>query len=403
MQRLIATVTLLLVLTTVQGADTKKTAAPKRSGPPAEPGLAELQIGDPAPNFSLPGIDGKNHTLTDYQQSRFLMVAFLCNHCPDSQGAEGRIKKLLEEMKGQSFALVAINPNNPEAVRIDELGYAKYNDSLEEMKKHAAEQQFTFPYLYDGETQAAAKAFGCLATPHVFLFDANRRLRYQGAFDDSRFGDPATVKATYARDALLALLGGQPVPVQTTRPHGCSTKWLSKKHTVTDTTAKYNSTPVEIESIDAAEVASLRTNSTRKLRLFNVWATWCAPCVAEFPELVRTSRQFSNREFELITISLDEPKTMAKAKAFLEKQGAAPPEKVQRSLKDEGRKTNAYLFTGASQESLMNILDPQWPGGIPHTVLVAPGGRVLWRHNGVVDGEQLRAKILDYMGRFYKP
>src|SRR3954467_14145652 len=84
-------------------------------------GLADLKIGDPAPDFSLPGIDGKTHALSEYSGAKLLMVAFLSNHCPDSHAAEGRIKELVAEMRGQSFQLIAINPNNPEGLRLDEL------------------------------------------------------------------------------------------------------------------------------------------------------------------------------------------------------------------------------------------------------------------------------------------
>src|SRR6267154_1121579 len=104
------------------------------------------------------------HTLGEYKEAHLLMIAFISNHCPDSHAAEGRIKNFLKEMKGKSFTFVAINPNNPDGLSIDELGYSKYNDGFEDMKKYAAEAGFTFPYLYDGEKQAVAKAYGCLAT-----------------------------------------------------------------------------------------------------------------------------------------------------------------------------------------------------------------------------------------------
>src|SRR3569623_1253700 len=132
-------------------------------------GVQDLKIGDPAPEFSLPGIDGKTHTLGEYKDAKVLMIAFISNHCPESHAVEARVKKLLAEMKGKSFVMVAINPNNPDGLNIDELGYSKYNDSFEDMKKYAAEAGFEFPYLYDGQTLGVAKAYGCLATPHIFV------------------------------------------------------------------------------------------------------------------------------------------------------------------------------------------------------------------------------------------
>ncbi|MDB6153784.1 MAG: Peroxiredoxin [Chthoniobacteraceae bacterium] len=365
--------------------------------------IHDLQIGDAAPDFSLPGIDGKTHALADYKSAKLLMVAFISNHCPDSHAAEDRIKKLLADTKNQGLELVAINPNNPEGLSIDELGYSKYDDGFEDMKKYAAEAGFTFPYLYDGETQAVAKAYGCLATPHVFLFDAERKLRYKGQFDDSRFADSSTVKSADARNAVEELLAGKPVSVAITKPHGCSTKWLSKKQSIVEAAQKWDKTPVDVAPIDAAGVALLRKNGTTKVRLFNVWATWCGPCVAEFPELVKTARKFDMRDFELITFSVDDPADGAKVKAFLEKRGAGLSNRLKNSLKAENRPTNSYLFSGASVNDLMKELDPEWPGAIPHTLLVDTDGKVIWRHNGPVDGDELRAKIIEHIGAFYKP
>ena len=369
----------------------------------AEDGVADLPIGAPAPEFNLPGIDGKSHKLGDYKDGKLLMVFFTSNHCPTSHGVEERLKKFLADYRGKGLTFVAINPNHPDGLSIDELGYSKYNDSFEDMKKYAADCGFDFPYLYDGETQAVAKAYGCLATPHLFLFDAERKLRYKGRFDDSRFAEESTVKSHDARNAVEALLSGKPVPVEVTQPHGCSTKWRSKQTNVAKQKEKWDKTPVDVEPIEASGIAALRKNPTKKLRLINVWATWCGPCVAEVPELVRVARQFDMRDFEFISISADEPKDAAAAKAFLEKQAAGLSDRLKASVKAEGRKTNSYLFKGANPDELMKTVDPQWPGGIPHTVLVAPGGEIVWRHNGVVDGDALRGKILEVLGNYYKP
>lgn len=370
----------------------------------AEEGLANLQIGDPAPDFSLPGIDGKMWSLADFKEGKVLVVFFTSNHCPTSHGAADRLKSFLADYRPRGMAFVAINPNHPEGLSIDELGYSKYSDGFEDMKLYAAEEGFDFPYLYDGETQNVARAYGCLTTPHVFVFDAERKLRYKGRFDDSRFGgDDSTVKSPDTRNAVEALLAGKPVPVEETKPFGCSTKWRSKKTAVAEKMAAWDATPVEVETIDAAGVTALRKNGTNKVRLFNVWATWCAPCVQEFPDLVTTARKFGLRDFEFINLSVDDPANAAAVKAFLEKQKAGMAPKVKKSVEAEGRKTNSYLYSGADMDEVMLALDPEWPGGIPHTILVDTDGTILWRHNGLVDGETLRAKILEHMGDYYVP
>lgn len=366
-------------------------------------GFHELKIGDAAPDFELIGIDEEKHTLKDYAGADLLMIAFLSNHCPTSQAVEGRIKKLVKDYKGKGLKLVAINPNDPAALRPDELGYSKYNDSFPEMKRHAEEQKFNFDYLYDGDTQKTALAYGCLATPHVFLFDKERKLRYQGRLDDSRYADEAAVTSPEARNAIEALLGGKPVPVEVTKPHGCSTKWIDKRQQVATDNEKWEKGEVVVELIDSKGIAALRKNDTKKVRFFNVWATWCGPCVEEFPELVATSRKFGLRDFEFISISIDDPGTIDEVKAFLEKNNAVVPDKLKPSLKAEGRKGNAYVFQGTSHDDLIKALDPEWPGPIPHTLVVAPGGEVIFRHNGEIDGDELRAKILEFMGRFYVP
>lgn len=375
--------------------------AKKSTGQPE--GFHELQIGETAPDFELLGIDEEMHTLKEYAGADYLLVAFLSNHCPTSQAIEERLKQLARDYKSRGLRVVAINPNDPAALRPDELGYSKYNDSFPEMKRHAKEQAFNFPYLYDGETQKTALAYGCLATPHVFLFDAERKLQYQGRLDDSRFADVKTVTSPDAKNALDALLAGQPVAVPMTPPHGCSTKWITHREQVTADNEKWETGEVTVELIDAKALAALRKNDTKKVRLFNVWATWCGPCVKEFPELVATSRKFGLRDFEFISISMDDPETMPEVKAFLEKYNAVVPNKLKPSLKAEGRKGNAYVFNEANSDALIQALDPEWPGPIPHTLVVAPGGEVIYRHNGIVDGDELRAKILEHMGRFYVP
>jgi thiol-disulfide isomerase/thioredoxin len=367
------------------------------------PGFKELAIGDPAPAFKLPDTEGKERTLADFASAKVLAVAFTSNHCPTSNAAFPRLIALSKELAAQGFGVVAINPNHPEALRPDELGYSKYGDSYEEMKLHARDAGFPFPYLYDGETQTTAMAYGCLATPHVFLFDAERKLRYKGWIDDSRFPGADTVTRPDLANAVRALLAGKPVPVTTTRPIGCSTKWRLKREQVRADDEKWANLPVTLEDIDADGVRKLRTNAGGRHRLIHVWSTTCAPCVAEFPGVARVARRMGLRDFELVTISTDAPEDREKAADFLRKIGAGLPPHLRKSLEKEGRKTNSYLFSGASLAPLVEALDPAWEGPLPHTILLKPDGQVGFRHTGPLTEEQLLGKILAVMTPYYQP
>src|SRR5215831_6932333 len=161
-----------------------------------------LALGAAAPDFKLPGVDGKEHELKDFAAARVLVVIFTCNHCPTAQAYEDRIVKLHADYKDKGVAIAAINPNDPLAVRLDELGYTDLGDSFDDMKIRAKDRKFPFPYLNDGETQRTARAYGVLATPHVFIFDQARELRYVGRIDDA---EVKTVKSHEARNAIEAL------------------------------------------------------------------------------------------------------------------------------------------------------------------------------------------------------
>ncbi len=364
--------------------------------------IETLKPGAKAPDFDLPGVDGKNHTLADYADADILAILFTCNHCPSAQGAESRVKKLVADFADESFQLVAISPNDPESIRLNELGYSVYGDTLEDMKKHAKEFGFTFPYLYDGETQEVSKAYGVTATPHIFIFDKKRMLRYVGRVDDSRYGDESTIKSHDARNAIEALLAGKEPPVARTRAHGCSTKWAGKADAVSQYNAEFEKKEVTVETIDTAALKRLRANDTDKLRLINLWATWCGPCVAEMPDLVAIGRQFETRGFDLVTISLDDAAASEKVHTMLKRFHAALPKLTEASVKEEGRTTNNYHWAG-DPDALAEIIDPEWPGALPHTLLVAPGGEVIYRHNGEIDADELRRKIVEHLGRFYVP
>jgi len=351
-----------------------------------------LAIGSTAPDFSLPGIDGQVHTLSEYSGAKVLAIVFTCNHCPTAQLYESRIKKLADDYRGRGVTLVAIEPNDPEAVWLSELGYTDVSDSLEEMKIRAEYRHFNFPYLYDGETQSVSRAYGPKATPHVFVFDEQRKLRYEGRVDNSQ--RESLVKTQDARRAIDALLSHQPVPVPHTGVFGCSTKWKSKHEGRVAELKKIEAEPVTLEAASEADLKKLRSNSTGansagKVLLINFWATWCGPCMKELPDLETTYRMFRGRDFDLVTVSTNLPDERAGVVKALEKQHASS-----RNLQ----------FASDDTYAMQAAFDAKWESGVPYTVVIAPGGKLLYEKQGEVDILELRRIILgnlpdpDYIG-----
>ena len=165
---------------------------------------------------------------------------------------------------------------------------------------------------------------------------------------------------------------------------------------------EWKNLPVSLEHVDAKGVAALVRNDTDRLRVINVWATWCVPCVEEFPGLVSLSRRLSIRDFDLISISVDVPKDEDKALGFLKKEHAAVPPAAKAAVAKEGRTTNNYIYTGEGGDALAQALDPKWPGGYPYTLVIAPGGEVLYRFPGALDVPDLQSKLIDRLGVYYK-
>src|SRR6266567_5552901 len=208
-----------------------------------------LALGSPAPDFDLPGVDGRNHKLKDFARAKLLVVVFTCNHCPTAQYYEERIKQLVTDYKDKGVAVVGIMPNDPKSVRLDELGWTDLSDSFEEMKIRARDRHFNVPYLYDGDTEVVARAYGPVATPHVFIFDSGRKLSYVGAMDDSERVQQVTKH--YVCDALDALLAGREPEVTKTKIVGCSVKWAGKADSVKAYMEKLAAEPVSLAPADA--------------------------------------------------------------------------------------------------------------------------------------------------------
>ena len=342
----------------------------------ADPDHPILPIGSSAPDFNLPGIDDKMHTLNEYANAKVLAVVFESNHCPVSIAYESRIRAIYEDYKSKGVQLIAINPNNAKAVRLNELGYTDSTDSMPEMKTRAKLRNIVWPYLYDGETQTTAAKFGAVATPHIFIFDQDRKLRYEGRIDDSTAS--ARVKSNDARNAIDAILAGQPVPVATTPAFGCSTKWLSKATGVEQEAEKINAEPVNLTAASADDLKKLRAQ-TGKSVIVEFWSLKCKDCEDTFHDYETTYRMYRLRKFDMVTVSTGKPSEQEQVLAY---------------LKDQHASGTNLQFDSTDTKALQAAMGEKWNTNRPFVMVLGPDGSVVYQKAGKADILDVRRHVL---------
>ncbi len=345
-----------------------------------------LEIGSKAIDFNLPDVTGRFYQLEDFNEAEVLVVIFTCNHCPTAQAYENRIIRFTEEYKDKGVAVVAIMPNSVYSLLFEECSYSDLDDTYESMIIRAKDKKFNFPYLYDGDTEAVSIQYGPTATPHAFVFNRKRELVYAGRLDASE--KPGTANADDLRTAVDETLNKKPVTTPENKAFGCSIKWAWKTEWTDKTNKDWAEKPVIVEKISKIEVEDLVRNNSEKLRLINVWATWCGPCIIEYPELVNLQRIYGNRNFEFISLSADKPENADQVLEFLQAKHAP--------IKN-------YLFNSNDKYALIEAINPEWNGALPYSILVEPGGKVVYAIQGPVNLLELKKKIVEHrlMGRYY--
>lgn len=350
------------------------------------PNPATLSIGQKAPDFNLKGTDGKLYSLNSFAKSKILVIIFSANHCPTAQAYEDRIIGISNDYKAKGVQVVLISSNSNEALNLSEMGYTDLGDTYNEMIIRYRDKKFNFPYLYDGDDQKTALAYGPVATPHAFVFDQSCLLKYEGRIDSNE--KPGTGNGEDLRNAIDTVLDGKNPNPASTKVFGCSMKWSWKKEYTDQLYQKWAELPVTINEINVDGIKDLVQNKSQKLRLINVWATWCGPCTMEFPDLVIIDRMYRGRDFEFVSISTDKPEKKDKALAFLKERQAS---------------NKNFIFSGDNIYQLIEAVDPDWKGALPYSMLIEPGGKVVYREQGIINPLKMKKLIVDHplIGRYY--
>ena len=348
-----------------------------------------LAIGAAAPDFSLPGVDGKTYTLASFKDAKALVVVFTAVHCPTAEVYEARLKKLVADYAPKGVAFAVIQPNNAKAVRLDEMGYTDLGDSLEDMKMRAEHRAFNFPFLYDGETQEATAKYGPVATPHVFVFDQASDAALPGPHRQQ----PARGLRQGRRHAARARRRARrrPVPVEKTPTVGCSIKWLDK---TASTTPKQDGDQEGAGDGDDRRRRRPRGAGQERRQRQDAADQLLGDVVRAVHRGVPGSAgdvaHVRKRPFELVTVAINFPDEEPGVRRFLEAQHAT---------------TQNLLFGTTDPYELMKVVDPDWNGAVPYSMVIAPGGKVLYKGNGTLDILKTRRMILasfpddDYVGQ----
>ena len=255
------------------------------------------------PPFQLPGIDGRIYDSTEFNKSELLVIVFLSNHCRTSQIFQHRIIRLATEYRNKGLAVVAISPNDPEAILPDELSHSELGDTLPEMALRAKKLLYPFPYLYDGKTQEVAKAYGVRVTPHAFLFDKKRKLRYSGRIGDPK--NPEREDRAELRIAVNSLIHGIEPAVVRGLVFGNSIKWIKDRVIAQKTRERFARESVYLKNANIRTLQFVRRNDSKLPKLIYVWSNKDKNNRQELLQLAAIHKIYRKRGLKLVTICVD--------------------------------------------------------------------------------------------------
>ena len=323
---------------------------------------AKLSPGQAAPDFLLKDIKGNQHSLQAYR-GKFVVVGFVGVKCVIANAYISRMNAIANEYKSRDVVMLGINSN--------------FTEPISDIKADIKKSKIGFPVLKD-EKNLIANAYGAFVTPEVYVIDKEGTLRYHGRVDNA--SDAARVERHDLRVALDELLGGKPVSKPELKAFGCEIKRVGNATAFVSTPVRNSIQPdSSVTLLRPTEFKKIKDDAKDKVLVINFWATWCAPCVAEFPEFVKLDAEYRAKGVKIVAISIDEKSDLSGAVIpFLKKQKAEFP---------------SYLSDADDPQELIDVVDKNWSGALPATFVFDKTGKIILAKYGIIDREELVKKI----------
>ncbi len=318
----------------------------------------KVTVGQPAPDFELKDTAGKAHSLKAYR-GQTVVIGFVGTKCPIANAYITRMNGIAAEYKTKNVVFLGINSN--------------VNEPLKLVREHAARAKYVFSILKD-DGNTIADSFGASVTPEMYIIDGAGVLRYHGRVDNA--SDEKRVERHDLRAALDEMLAGKAISKADLKAFGC----VIKRAGVTETKAlqkpmKAPATASPVALLKPADFSKLRADSQGKVLLLNFWATWCAPCVAEFPEFVMIDKNYRAKGVRMVSISTDEKSDL---------EGAVIP-----FLKKQKAEFESFLSDANDPQELIDVVDKNWSGALPATFVFDKQGKLVFTKYGIIDREEL--------------
>jgi peroxiredoxin len=312
--------------------------------------LLLIGIGKAAPDFSLPDAAGKAHSLREYRGKATILV-FTSTQCSITNAYTDRLKSIVSDYSPKGVSLVAVNSNSDEAV--------------DRIRDYNQKNGLSWNVLKDQGSKVAS-LYGAERTPEAFIIDGEGVIRYHGRIDDSF--EAARVKRNDLREALDELLSGKPVSVAETKAFGCQIK--------RDQAAAADS---RVSLLKPADLSKLKEDAKGKVLVVNFWATWCGPCVAEFPEFVALDEKYRTSGVNIVGISADEVSDLQS--------------KVVPFVRDAKARFPVYVQDVEDPQEMIDRIAKEWSGALPATFVFDRQGTLVYKRLGIIDRDELAGQI----------